>query len=157
MGQVQSDGAATDDRLQQSGAHSSSSSSPPPPPQQASMESLIAEAAAFGNTENGSLDEKAQKALECPCIADLRKGPCGTQFSGAFLCFLKSTAEEKGSDCVHPFVALQSCIKANPNAFAKDVLEDDDDEVKEEEEPAQEYKIIPPEWSTESQRPRQRL
>lgn len=63
----------------------------------------------------------------------------------------------QGSDCVHPFVALQSCIKANPNAFAKDVLEDDDDEVKEEEEPAQEYKIIPPEWSTESQSPRQRL
>lgn len=42
-----------------------------------------------------SLDEKAQKALECPCIGDLRKGPCGNQFSGAFICFLKSTAEEK--------------------------------------------------------------
>jgi len=156
MGQVQSDvadAAATDDRRHQSGAHSSSSSSPQP--QQPSMESLIAEAAAFGNTENGSLDEKAQKALECPCIADLRKGPCGNQFSGAFLCFLKSTAEEKGSDCVNPFVALQSCIKANPDAFAKDILEDDED--KEEEKPAQQYKVIPPIWSSESQSPRQRL
>lgn len=37
----------------------------------------------------------AQKALECPCIADLRSGPCGFQFSEAFLCFLKSTSEEK--------------------------------------------------------------
>lgn len=42
-----------------------------------------------------SLDAKAQKALECPCIADLRNGPCGTSFAEAFLCFLKSTAEEK--------------------------------------------------------------
>lgn len=63
----------------------------------------------------------------------------------------------QGSDCVHPFVALQSCIKANPNAFAKDILEDDEDEVKEEEEAAQDYKIIPPVWSTESHSPRQRL
>lgn len=42
-----------------------------------------------------SLDAKAEKALECPCIADLRSGPCGVPFSDAFLCFLKSTAEEK--------------------------------------------------------------
>ncbi|XP_057478643.1 mitochondrial intermembrane space import and assembly protein 40 homolog isoform X5 [Actinidia eriantha] len=102
----------------------------------------VTEAAAFGDNENGSLDEKAQKALECPCIADLRNGPCGSQFSEAFLCFLKSTAEEKGSDCVRPFVNLQSCIKANPNAFAKDILEDD--EVEKEEEPTRDYKIHPP-------------
>lgn len=42
-----------------------------------------------------SLDAKAQKALECPCIDDLRKGPCGLQFSEAFVCYLKSTVEEK--------------------------------------------------------------
>lgn len=105
-----------------------------------------------------SIDEKAQRALECPCIAHLRAGPCGNQFSDAFLCFLKSKAEEKGSDCVSPFVALQSCIKANPNAFSKDVLEEDDDdvkkqdEVKTEETPKQEYRIIPPLWSVESKK-----
>lgn len=42
-----------------------------------------------------SLEVKAQKALECPCVADLRKGPCGNQFSEAFVCFIKSTAKEK--------------------------------------------------------------
>lgn len=42
-----------------------------------------------------SLEAKAQKALDCPCIAHLRTGPCGTRFSDAFLCFLKSTSEEK--------------------------------------------------------------
>ncbi|KAL5982984.1 Oxidoreductase [Asimina triloba] len=117
-------------------------------PQPSSLEDLIAEAAAFGDDENESLDAKVQKALECPCVAGLRSGPCGTQFSEAFVCFLKSTAEEKGSDCVSPFVALQNCIKANPGAFSKDVF--DGEESKEEDEVVQEYKIIPPSWSKES-------
>ncbi|OIW21670.1 hypothetical protein TanjilG_07815 [Lupinus angustifolius] len=121
-----------------------------------SLDSILAEAAAYGNKDQDaeSIEEKAQKALECPCVADLRSGDCGSQFSEAFLCFLKSTAEEKGSDCVHPFVALQSCIKANPNAFSKDILgEDESHEV----EPIQEYKIIPPTWSKESQSSKSRL
>ncbi|XP_050119958.1 mitochondrial intermembrane space import and assembly protein 40 homolog isoform X2 [Malus sylvestris] len=89
MGQVQSE-AATADRHSGSGVSSSSSSSP-----SASTDSLIAEAAAYGNDGNESLDAKAHKALECPCIAGLRSGPCGLQFSEAFLCYLKSTVEEK--------------------------------------------------------------
>ncbi|GFS39692.1 Cox19-like CHCH family protein [Actinidia rufa] len=154
MGQVQSSDvaeASVDDHRQQSLSPVADDNSTQPP----SMESLLAEAAAFGENENGSLDEKAQKALECPCIADLRNGPCGSQFSEAFLCFLKSTAEEKGSDCVRPFVNLQSCIKANPNAFAKDILEDD--EVEKEEEPTREYKIHPPIWSVEPRSPKKKL
>ncbi|XP_022739100.1 mitochondrial intermembrane space import and assembly protein 40 homolog isoform X2 [Durio zibethinus] len=59
-----------------------------------SMDSIIA-AAAYGNDENQSLDAQAQKALECPCVAELRNGACGVHFTEAFLCFLKSTAEEK--------------------------------------------------------------
>ncbi|KAH7521278.1 hypothetical protein FEM48_Zijuj07G0016000 [Ziziphus jujuba var. spinosa] len=115
----------------------------------------VREAAAYGNDGNESLDAKAQKALECPCIADLRSGPCGAQFSEAFLCFLKSTAEEKGSDCVNPFVALQNCSKANPDAFSKDVLEED--EVKNEQEENQQLRIIPPLWTKESQTPKSKL
>jgi intermembrane space import and assembly protein 40 len=42
-----------------------------------------------------SLEEKARQALECDCVAELRDGPCGTQFSEAFFCFLTSTAEEQ--------------------------------------------------------------
>ncbi|XP_020262812.1 mitochondrial intermembrane space import and assembly protein 40 homolog, partial [Asparagus officinalis] len=117
-------------------------SSPSSPP---SFEDLITEATNFsGDNENESLEVKAQKALECPCVADLRKGPCGNQFSEAFVCFIKSTAKEKGSDCVSPFIALQNCIKANPDAFSKDIIED-----KTEDEEVQDYKIIPPSWSRE--------
>lgn len=60
----------------------------------------------------------------------------------------------QGSDCVQPFVALQTCIKANPNAFSsKDMNlenEEKDDEVKKEEVSKKEYSIIPPRWSRES-------
>ncbi|KAD6454365.1 hypothetical protein E3N88_09071 [Mikania micrantha] len=126
------------------------SSSPP------SMESLLAEATSFGNEdENASQEAKAQRALECPCIQNLRSGPCGSQFSEAFLCFMKSNAEEKGSDCVHPFVALQRCIQTNPNAFPNDVLENDEPEAQEK--PPQNYKIIPPRWSVESPNPKPKL
>ncbi|KAJ0710677.1 putative mitochondrial intermembrane space import and assembly protein [Helianthus annuus] len=114
-----------------------------------SMESLLAEATAYGNEdENLSPEAKAQKALECPCIQNLRTGPCGSQFSEAFLCFMKSNAEEKGSDCVNPFVALQKCIQINPNAFPSDVLENEEAEAQEK--PVQDYKIIPPKWSLET-------
>ncbi|XP_004297701.1 PREDICTED: mitochondrial intermembrane space import and assembly protein 40-A [Fragaria vesca subsp. vesca] len=138
MGQVQSEAAADVDPQ----AHGVSS-----------INSLISEAAAYGNDATESLDAKAQKALECPCIADLRKGPCGLPFSEAFLCYLKSTVAEKGSDCVHPFVNLQNCIKANPDAFSKEA----EDEVKKEEKMTQDYKIIPPSWSKESSRPKSNL
>lgn len=56
---------------------------------------------------------------------------------------------------MHPFVALQNCIKANPSAFSKDILEED--EVKNEEEPPPEYKIIPPVWSKEPRTPKSKL
>lgn len=114
--------------------------------------SLIPEAAAFGEggNENESLEAKAQKALGCPCIADLRNGSCGSQFTETFRCFLMSTPEEKGSDCVHPFVALQSCIKANPSAFSKEILED---EKKEEQQPVQpDHRNIPPLWAKDTPR-----
>ncbi|KAM5547632.1 hypothetical protein ABKV19_001890 [Rosa sericea] len=61
----------------------------------------------------------------------------------------------EGSDCVHPFVILQNCIKANPNAFSNDISEEDG--VKKEENLTQDYKIIPPSWSKESPSPKSKL
>ena len=89
------------------------------------MESLLAEATVYGNDhENASHEDQAKKAaLDHPFIQGLRSGQCGSQFSDAFLCFLESTHEVKGSDCVHPFMALQRCFKANTNAYPKEVFE----------------------------------
>ncbi|RAL39992.1 unnamed protein product [Cuscuta campestris] len=165
MGQVQSGNVASasvdQNHITPSSPTATSADSKPQPSPPPSLDSLIAEAAAYGaDDDNESLEKKAEKALECPCIAHLRSGPCGTQFSNAFLCFLKSTAEEKGSDCVHPFVDLQNCIKTNPNAFSKDILDGEDvnkeDSQREEEKPMKQHKIIPPIWSAESKGTKQK-
>ena len=42
-----------------------------------------------------STDEKVERALACPCISDLKEGPCGLPFVAAFTCFLKSQDNEK--------------------------------------------------------------
>ncbi|XP_008807801.2 mitochondrial intermembrane space import and assembly protein 40 homolog [Phoenix dactylifera] len=141
MGQTQSDASSSE------GDQTSQPATQPSPSPAPSFEDLVAEATALGSNENESLDMKAQRALECPCVAELRKGPCGTQFTEAFVCFIKSTAEEKGSDCVKPFIALQDCIKANPDAFSKDVLGEEESESGKGEEEVKDYKIIPPLWS----------
>lgn len=59
----------------------------------------------------------------------------------------------QGSDCVNPFVALQSCIKANPDAFSKEVLGDEEkSEKKEETVQVQDHRIIPPLWAKDPPR-----
>ncbi|AQK44987.1 Cox19-like CHCH family protein [Zea mays] len=121
-----------------------------------------------------SIEMKVQKALDCPCVADLKNGPCGGQFVDAFSCFLRSTEEEKdhsmcgpiwqgssskksvcgcgsvtcgGSDCVKPFITLQDCIKANPEAFSKEILEEEENEK---EADKSNLKVRAPSWSRES-------
>uniref|UniRef100_A0A0D9ZNB7 Mitochondrial intermembrane space import and assembly protein 40 homolog n=1 Tax=Oryza glumipatula TaxID=40148 RepID=A0A0D9ZNB7_9ORYZ len=137
------------------------SSSPSPAPAPSSLEalaavshasilrldSLNAEAMSFDEDGNESIDVKVQKALDCPCVAELKNGPCGSQFVDAFSCFLKSTEEEKGSDCVKPFIALQDCIKINPEAFSKEILEEEEND---EEAEKSNLKVRAPAWSRES-------
>lgn len=45
------------------------------------------------------MDKLIQAALACPCIHELKEGPCGPAFKAAFSCFHKSTAVPKGFDC----------------------------------------------------------
>nr|CBG76418.1 OO_Ba0013J05-OO_Ba0033A15.5 [Oryza officinalis] len=107
------------------------------------LDSLNAEAMSFDEDGNESIDMKVQKALDCPCVAELKNGPCGSQFVDAFSCFLKSTEEEKGSDCVKPFIALQDCIKINPEAFSKEILEEEEND---EEAEKSNLKVRAPAW-----------
>jgi len=60
-----------------------------------------------------------EEALACPCLDDLKEGPCGKSFVAAFSCFLKSQATEKGTDCVESFQAMQQCMVKHPQAFAE--------------------------------------
>ncbi|KAL6651081.1 hypothetical protein ACP70R_010006 [Stipagrostis hirtigluma subsp. patula] len=144
MGQVESQPAPPAGEPSPSAAEPSPAS---PSPASSSLEALAAEAMAFDEDDNESIDLKVQKALDCPCVADLKNGPCGGQFVNAFSCFLRSTEEEKGSDCVKPFIALQDCIKSNPEAFSKEVLEEEEND---EEAEKSNLKVRAPAWSKES-------
>eukprot|EP00850_Spirogloea_muscicola_P025048 SM002063S06360 [mRNA] locus=s2063:312:1679:+ [translate_table: standard] len=79
----------------------------------------IAAGAEAGESEE-DLEQRARIALECPCVASLREGPCGAAFSDAF-----------GSDCMGPFLAMQACMAANAEHFAN--YERDEGEEREEE------------------------
>jgi hypothetical protein len=73
-----------------------------------------------------SIDVKVQKALDCPCVADLKNGPCGGPFVDAFSCFLRSTEEEKvvfifSCSCV-PLLSYEYKFKVDFNLNVADKL-----------------------------------
>ena len=41
------------------------------------------------------LEETIAEALACPCVDDLRSGPCGKAFEASFSCFLRHHAKDK--------------------------------------------------------------
>ena len=43
----------------------------------------------------------------------MKEGPCGDVFVAAYRCFLESKAEERGSDCLDQFQAMQACFVEN--------------------------------------------
>lgn len=85
-----------------------------------------------GGEGGESVEERIERALACPCVAELREGACGEAFKGAFACFMRSQAEEKGSDCVEQFITLQSCVVDHPEEFSEDLRESVEEEKGEE-------------------------
>ncbi|KAF9109028.1 Oxidoreductase [Mortierella sp. AM989] len=82
------------------------------------------QSAAF-NPETGEIN------WDCPCLGGMAQPPCGDAFKEAFSCFVFSTAEPKGVDCVDKFKAMQDCFRAHPEVYA-DQLDDDEDDDEEE-------------------------
>jgi intermembrane space import and assembly protein 40 len=64
-----------------------------------SPEALEQEAAQQGafNPETGEIN------WDCPCLGGMADGPCGEEFKAAFSCFVHSTEEPKGMDCIDKF------------------------------------------------------
>lgn len=82
------------------------------------FEALAAEAQQGSEGNEQDIDAKIEQALACPCVADLKSGPCGSSFVSAFTCFLKSQSEDKGVECIGPFQDMQHCMMKHPEAFA---------------------------------------
>lgn len=64
-----------------------------------SPEALEEEAGQEGafNPETGEIN------WDCPCLGGMAHGPCGEEFKSAFSCFVYSTEEPKGMDCIEKF------------------------------------------------------
>eukprot|EP00239_Pterosperma_sp_CCMP1384_P004769 CAMPEP_0197856836 /NCGR_PEP_ID=MMETSP1438-20131217/29327_1 /TAXON_ID=1461541 /ORGANISM="Pterosperma sp., Strain CCMP1384" /LENGTH=121 /DNA_ID=CAMNT_0043472429 /DNA_START=104 /DNA_END=469 /DNA_ORIENTATION=- len=78
--------------------------------------------------EEEDVEKQVQAALDCPCVADLKEGVCGPNFIEAFSCFIRSTEEEKGSDCLPAFQGLQMCMFNNADHFSDFFTGGDDDD-----------------------------
>ncbi|CAK0787735.1 hypothetical protein CVIRNUC_010957 [Coccomyxa viridis] len=69
------------------------------------------------------IEEGIAEALACPCVDDLRSGPCGKPFEAAFSCYLRHTAKNKEASldagCMERFQELQQCMAKHPEAFAE--------------------------------------
>ncbi|KAL4892461.1 hypothetical protein BDV59DRAFT_179999 [Aspergillus ambiguus] len=97
------------------------------------------EAAAAANAVNNPQeleDEAGQEAAfnpetgeinwDCPCLGGMAHGPCGEEFKAAFSCFVYSTEEPKGMDCIEKFKGMQDCFRQYPDVYGAE-LEDDED------------------------------
>lgn len=54
---------------------------------------------------------------DCPCLAGMTEGPCAPQFKEAFSCFVYSTEEPKGQDCIQFFEKMHECLVAHPEHY----------------------------------------
>ncbi|CAG8731951.1 9324_t:CDS:2, partial [Acaulospora morrowiae] len=70
---------------------------------------------------------------DCPCLGGMANGPCGEQFKVAFSCFVHSTAEPKGMDCLEAFKEMNNCFKEHPDVY--EIADDDDSEEEDQEIP----------------------
>ena len=85
----------------------------------AQLEEEAAGEGAF-NPETGEIN------WDCPCLGGMAHGPCGPEFREAFSCFVYSTEEPKGMDCIDKFQNMQGCFQKYPEIY-KGELEDDEE------------------------------
>jgi len=85
----------------------------PPPPQGEGSAAAVATPEDAEKTPEELEQEAGQQGAfnpetgeinwDCPCLGGMAHGPCGEEFKAAFSCFVYSTEEVKGMDCVDKF------------------------------------------------------
>ncbi|KAF2684080.1 hypothetical protein K458DRAFT_339248 [Lentithecium fluviatile CBS 122367] len=89
----------------------------------AALEEEAGQQGAF-NPETGEIN------WECPCLGGMAHGPCGEEFKAAFSCFVFSTEEPKGMDCIDKFKGMQNCFREYPEIYGAELdNEEEDDDV----------------------------
>ncbi|KAF5614410.1 mitochondrial intermembrane space import and assembly 40 [Fusarium subglutinans] len=72
------------------------------------------------NPETGEIN------WDCPCLGGMAHGPCGEEFKTAFSCFVYSTEEPKGMDCIEKFQGMQECFKKYPEIYGAELADDEE-------------------------------
>ncbi|KAJ1514241.1 Oxidoreductase [Coelomomyces lativittatus] len=75
-------------------------------------------------TYEGAITPTGEINWDCPCLQGMAHGPCGPSFRTAFSCFVYSTEEPKGMECLVPFQAMQECFKAHPEIYSEELSEE---------------------------------
>ncbi|KAF1942256.1 hypothetical protein EJ02DRAFT_376074 [Clathrospora elynae] len=112
------------DAQQQKEAASRQQNAKPSDGAEGGIEGLEEEAGQQGafNPETGEIN------WDCPCLGGMADGPCGEQFKEAFSCFVFSTEEPKGMDCIDKFKHMQDCFREYPEIYGSELDSDADDE-----------------------------
>ncbi|KAI8606791.1 hypothetical protein BC830DRAFT_1073489, partial [Chytriomyces sp. MP71] len=71
--------------------------------------------------------ETGETNWHCPCLGQMTQPPCGEKFKRAFSCFVYSTQEPKGLDCIEQSREMQLCFWQYPEIYG-DEADDDDNE-----------------------------
>ncbi|KAL6907188.1 hypothetical protein GGI43DRAFT_396812 [Trichoderma evansii] len=92
-------------------------------------------AVGFGGSADALEEEASQEGAfnpetgeinwDCPCLGGMAHGPCGEEFKTAFSCFVYSTEEPKGMDCIDKFQGMQECFRKYPEIYGSE-LEDEE-------------------------------
>ncbi|KAG9258760.1 intermembrane space import and assembly protein 40 [Emericellopsis atlantica] len=72
------------------------------------------------NPETGEIN------WDCPCLGGMAHGPCGEEFKTAFSCFVFSTEEPKGMDCIEKFSGMQECFRQYPEIYGAELADDEE-------------------------------
>ncbi|KAM0261389.1 hypothetical protein ACHAQJ_002241 [Trichoderma viride] len=91
-----------------------------------SLEEEASQEGAF-NPETGEIN------WDCSCLGGMAHGPCGEEFKTAFSCFVHSTDEPKGMDCIDKFQGMQECFRKYPEVYGSELEDDAEAEAETEE------------------------
>ncbi|KAF5664548.1 mitochondrial intermembrane space import assembly 40 [Fusarium denticulatum] len=106
-------------------------SSKPSEPQQSNSQAAAADGSPAALEEEADQQgafnpETGEINWDCPCLGGMAHGPCGEEFKTAFSCFVYSTEEPKGMDCIEKFQGMQECFKKYPEIYGAELADDEE-------------------------------
>lgn len=91
----------------------------------AGSEGAAGDLEAEAQREGAFNEETGEINWECPCLGGMAHGPCGEDFKAAFSCFVYSSQEPKGIECIDKFKNMQDCFRKYPEVYSEELRDED--------------------------------